>query len=295
MISRLFYSNTGEGIQIEEGGDVESKSNVGLNVGLPQSFDEQEVSEYEPKINNESVSQLTFDMYEDMDSKKKSKLSNCVCQCALKARQYLPTDHGLFCLVVSHLLRNAHRYFKMEKPSDFQHRLLNYGNMPKETREEVIKKCMDANKKVRAVCDLKRKNRIVEQQQCIAELKQNYHSFRNMSAMSGIPLKSVHNWCSQPKAKRHKSREMSQLRKKEFEQFLLQDTISFEHPCKKFSGKRFLRDTLEVTRKKYLQQTEYHKNGIISMSSMKQFRPSYIMLCSKTPLDQCLCDSYENF
>ena len=28
---------------------------------------------------------------------------------------------------------------------------------------------------------------------------------------------------------------------------------------------------------------------------MKQYRPSYIMLCSKTPLDQCLCDKCENF
>ena len=28
---------------------------------------------------------------------------------------------------------------------------------------------------------------------------------------------------------------------------------------------------------------------------MKEYRPAYIMLCNKTPLDQCLCDKCENF
>ena len=54
---------------------------------------------------------------------------------------------------------------------------------------------------------------------------------------------------------KHKATELAQLQKKEFEDFLMHDTISFEHPSKKFSGKRFLRDTLEVTRSKYLQQS----------------------------------------
>ena len=79
-----------------------------------------------------------------------------------------------------------------------------------------------------------------------------------MSRMSGISVKSIHNWCSAPENKQHKAKEMAEKRKKEFETFLLQDSISYEHPSKKYSGKRFLRDTLEVTRQKYLQQTEYH-------------------------------------
>ena len=113
--------------------------------------------------------------------------------------------------------------------------------------------------------------------------------------MSGISLKSVHTWCSRPKQKIHKSSQIANARKQEFKGFLLQDSISFEHPGKKYAGKRFLRDTLEVTRQKYLQQPEFHKHGIISLLSMKEYRPGYIMLCNKTPLDQCLCDECENF
>ena len=112
--------------------------------------------------------------------------------------------------------------------------------------------------------------------------------------MSGISLKNSFRLVFNSKGEKHKATEIAQLRKKEFEEFLNQDTISFEHPSKKFSGKRFLRDTLEVTRSKYLQQSEYHKYGIISMSSMKKYRPANILLCGSTPLDQCLCDHCEN-
>ena len=97
-----------------------------------------------------------------------------------------------------------------------------------------------------------------------------------------------------PKNKVHKSSELSQLRKAEFEKFLRQDSISYSHPSKKYANKRFLRDTLEVTRKKYLAQSEFHTYGVISLSSMKTYRPANILLCGDTPLDQCLCDKCEN-
>ena len=87
---------------------------------------------------------------------------------------------------------------------------------------------------------------------------------------------------------------MSQLRREEYIQFLSQDTISFEHPCKKHAGKRFLRDTLEVTRKKYLQQSEFHTNGVISYSCMKDYIPNNIFLVGRTPLDNCLCPKCRN-
>ena len=133
-----------------------------------------------------------------------------------------------------------------------------------------------------------------EQQRLVDELKGSYHSLRNVSFMSGISLKTVHNWFSLPKEKTHKSSDLANLRRKEFEQFLLQDSISFAHPCKKFNGKRFLRDTLVVTRQKYLQQSDFHTHGIISMSSMKSYRPPNILLCRSTPLNQCLCNKCEN-
>ena len=142
--------------------------------------------------------------------------------------------------------------------------------------------------------DLKGKNQLAEHQQLVDELKSDYQTFRNISFMSGISLKTVHNWCSKLKAKVHKASELARLRREEFQRFLLQDSISFAHPSKKFAGKWFLRDTLEVTRKKYLEQSEFHQYGIISMSSMKEYRPSYVMLCGVTPLDQCLCNKCEN-
>ena len=160
--------------------------------------------------------------------------------------------------------------------------------MNESTREKMVEQFKDANKKVREAGELKGKRRLVQQKQLVESLKSTYHMFRNMSFMSGIPLKTVHSWCSLPKVKCHKATEMSKMRQKEFEQFLLQDSISFAHPSKKFAGKRFLRGTLEET------QEDYHKFGIISFSSMKKYRPSYIMLCGDTPLDQCLCDRCEN-
>ena len=257
------------------------------------SLGEELMNDSENRVQGKNGSHLTFEHYQSMDCEQKLKLQNRVRQWALKARSLLPMDHGMFCLVLVHLLKNAHRYFNMERQSNFQTTLIE-DNISDGIKQSIIDDFKEVNKRVREVRDLKCKNRVREQQDLVCELKNNYHSFRNLSFLSGVSLKTVHNWCSKPKEKINKASHLSNLRKKEFEEFLLQDTISFEHPCKKFSGKRFLRDTLDVTRSKYLQQSQYHKNGIISMSSMKAYRPSYIMLCGKTPLDQCLCDKCEN-
>ena len=239
------------------------------------------------------MSKLTFLQYQAMDNDEKNKIQNRVRQWSLKARESLPKDHGLFCLVVSHLLKNAHRYFSLEHPSELQTSLLEE-KISEVTKQKFIEDCKDVNRKVREIRALKSQNRVCEQKELVNELKLNYHSLRNMSFLSGISVKTVHSWCSLPKAKQHKSTELRDLRMAEFEAFLNQDTISFEHPSKKYSGKRFLRDTLEVTRSKYLQQPQYHNHGIISMSSMKKYRPRNIILCGKTPLNQCLCDKCEN-
>ena len=213
----------------------------------------------------------------------------------MKARQSMPQqDHGLFCLVAAHLLRNSHKYFKQDKPSEMQVHILEEKTVTESIKQKVIEDFKDTNKKLHVIGDLKDKNRVSEQQQLVQELKEQYPTFRQISATSGVPLKTVHSWCSLPKKTEHKAMELANKRRQEFEQFLIQDSISFEHPSKKLSGKRFLRDTLEVTRQKYLQQPQYHKFGVISMSSMKNYRPGYILLCGQTPLDQCLCDKCEN-
>ena len=254
-------------------------------------FSEQIISE----ANVCEVSHLTFLQYQAMSKEQKSQISNRVRQWALKARESLPHDNqGLFCLVVSHLLRNAHRYFGMESPSDMQMCILEKNSVSQNTREDIISNFKNASKKLREVCDFKKKNRIPEQQKIVSELKESYQSYHNISFMSGVPLKTVHSWCSIPKIKTNKASELAQKRKDEYIRFLNQDCISFAHLSKKYSGKRFLRDPLKVIRKRYLQQSEFHQFGVISMSSMKAYQPENILLCGDTPLDQCLCDHCEN-
>ena len=182
----------------------------------------------------------------------------------------------------------------MESTSDFQRKVFEEKRISDDTRQKIIEDFKQVNQKVRELRNLKEKHRVNEQQVLLSNLKNSYHSYRNISSMSGIGLKTVHSWAQCSKKKVHKAKELANLRKKEFENFLLQDTISFAHPAKKYSKKCFLRDTMEITRQKYLQQPEYHTHGVISLSTMKEYRPANIMLCSNTPLDQCLCDKCEN-
>ena len=240
------------------------------------------------------TSQLTVNQYQNVDVELKVRFNNRVRQCALKARQNLPDEHNLFCLVVSHLLKNSHRYFKLDSPSEFQRHILEDRNLSKETQHTLMEKFRKANKQIREVGTLKGMNRISEQQELVTELRTEFKSLRNIASVSGISVKTVQKWYAPPSKKVHKATALCNLRKEEFLNFLMQDKISFEHPSKKFSGKRFLRDTLEITRQKYLQDTDFHQHGIISMSTMKAYRPPNILLCGDTPLDMCLSDRCEN-
>ena len=74
----------------------------------------------------------------------------------------------------------------------------------------------------------------------------------------------------------------------------MQDTITFSCPSKRYAGKRFMEDTWSEIYKKYLEQPEYHKHGIISKSTMRTYKPKFILLSGSTPLSQCLCDYCEN-
>ena len=56
----------------------------------------------------------------------------------------------------------------------------------------------------------------------------------------------------------------------------------------------FFLDTWEQVYQKYLTQPEYHKHGLLSKTTMRCYRPKYILLSGSTPLSQCLCDYCEN-
>ena len=74
----------------------------------------------------------------------------------------------------------------------------------------------------------------------------------------------------------------------------MQDTVTYSHPCKRYAGKRFLLDTWEQIYHKYLQQTQFHTHGIMSKTTLRCYKPKYILLSGCTPLNQCLCDYCEN-
>ena len=200
----------------------------------------------------------------------------------------------MFTLVVEHLLKNVHRYFHTEKPTAFQKQVIAKQYLSPELLAIVIDEHKEANKKVREACEMKSKGRVHEHEQVVEQIKGKFGTFCNLSTMSGVPLKTVHAWCSTAKEKTHKASEFAKIRRAEFERFLCQDSISFEHPSKRYANKRYLRFTWEVIREKYLAQKEYHTNGILAVSTMKFYRPDYIKLCEDTPSDVCLCDKCEN-
>ena len=201
-------------------------------------------------------------------------------------------------MVAAHLVKNAHRYWDIN-PEQAK-------RMKIEAETEVTRKsgnlsltddkqnCIEVNKILREIRSLKQQNRIREQQSLTNKMKEGFGSFREISRISGTSLKTVHEWCSIPKEREHSSTSRAKLRKEEFVNFLMQDTITFSSSCKRYANKRFMVDTWEEIYKKYLQQPEYHKHGVISKSTMRNYKPKSVLLSSSTPVLQCLCDYCEN-
>ena len=208
---------------------------------------------------------------------------------ASRAREKMPKDYNSYCLVAAHLVRNAHRYYSEEQRNQIK----------KEEEECTItdmspeNKCKEINQRLRVIRTLKRQNRFREQQEEVQKMKKLFGSYRDLASVSGVALKTLHGWCAMPKERQHKGTSKSLLRKEEFTNFLMQDTISYSHPCKRYSGKRFLLFTWADIYKRY-QESDFHKHGLISKTTMRLYKPKYILLSGATPANQCLCDICEN-
>ena len=74
----------------------------------------------------------------------------------------------------------------------------------------------------------------------------------------------------------------------------MQDTVTYAHSCMRYAGKRFLLNTWEEIYKTYLQQPQFHQHRVMSKTTMRVYKPKYILLSGCTPLNQCLCDYCEN-
>ena len=243
-----------------------------------------------------------------LSSEDKLKEQNHIRQLAYKVRKKMPKDFPTFCKVAEHLIKNAYRYNKSD--DDFQEHLVDVKeeeklevkptslrhDKGKQTSDAVtVGLCKDVNKQLREIRTLKRHNRIREQQEMVSKLKKEIETYRDISQTAGIALKTIHDWCSVPKERKHKATTMSELKRQEFSNFLMQDTITYCHAGKKYAGKQFLIHTWEEVHRRYLEQPEYHKHGTIGKSTMRSYKPKSVMLCGQTPVNQCLCDYCENF
>ena len=256
----------------------------------------QDLSLIKKEHSNEKGNTLTYLKYRSLTPEEMAKLQNRVRQKSLQVREgeKLPSDYAMFVLVTHHLFCNAHRYFGLPSPTDLQLKLLEERAISNESRNQIVEEFKSANKKIRNICTLKNQNRVTEQASKVLEMKSEFGSLRNIADVSGVSLKTVQKWCTAPSTKPKRRVELSKLRRQELEEFYNQDSISFAHPCKKYDGKRYLRYTLEETRRLYLTQSEFHKFGILSKTRMYEMKPDYVKVCRLTPLAQCLCLTCEN-
>ena len=88
-----------------------------------------------------------------------------------------------------------------------------YKELTLETKKQLDSSevCLELNRKLREISTLRRQNRIREQQVKVSELKHIHGSYLGISRESGIPLKTVHGWCSIPKEITHKVTARAQL------------------------------------------------------------------------------------
>ena len=110
----------------------------------------------------------------------------------------MPKDYKSFVLVAAHLVKNAHRYYDVDCKEEGVKADVEIGTTG--TTEE-NRKCKELNKLLQEISSLKRKNCIKEQQLNVNKLKEAFGSYRSISQLSGIPLKTVHFWCAEPKRK----------------------------------------------------------------------------------------------
>ena len=97
-----------------------------------------------------------------------------------------------------------------------------------DSASETDRACKDVNQKLCSIRTLKHQNHICEQQEIVDELKMNYGSYRDLNTISGIPLKTIHGWCSIPKERQHKGTSRSKLKRDELfdaEYYLIQSPL----------------------------------------------------------------------
>ena len=141
---------------------------------------------------------------------EKVKEQNRIRQLAFKARSSMPKDYKSFCLVAAHFIKNAHRYWNIE-PEKAKQMKIEAEEVSKTENTQVSEAVLLVNKQLREIRTLKRQNRIHEQQCLVEKLKRDHGSYWQIAKLTSIPLKTVHEWCAEPKERQHKSTSRAQL------------------------------------------------------------------------------------
>ena len=116
-----------------------------------------------------------------LSTEEKNKEQNRIRQLAFKARHKMPKDFKSFCLVAGHLVKNAHRYWDIGKEDATKIKVEAeqeiWSKDPVAVSDGSTAECMDIHKILREVTNLKRQNRIREQQMLVTKLKQKYPTY----------------------------------------------------------------------------------------------------------------------
>ena len=123
------------------------------------------------------------------------------------------------------------------------------------------------NRLLHEIRTLKRQNRIIEQQAIVVKLKEKYWSIQSNINDFRHSIKNCASVVFHSQGKELKGTSRAKLKKAEFINFLMQDTISFSNPLQKVCWKTILLHTWDDIYRTYLEQEQFHKHGVLSKSS----------------------------
>ena len=215
-------------------------------------------------------------------------------QNALKVRtwrlaQNLPKRPNDIPKVLAELVRNMSKKFK-----DFNMETAIVKSLEETSSAVGNDKAKDVNRYLRQIKAFKNQNNFTEQKKVVSELREKYGSYKEIAEVAGMSKTSVFNICKNKTKKKHKGTELAELRKKEIEEFWNQEAVSQSMPGKAYAGKKFLISTLKGSYGKYRVAEHLHENGMMSLTTLRKYKPANIKLMRKTPWMQCLCSYCED-
>ena len=155
-------------------------------------------------------------------------------------------------------------------------------------------KAKDVNRYLRQIKTFKNQNNITEQEKLVSELREKFGSYKEIAEVASMSKTSVFNICKNKAKKKHKSTERAELRKKEIEEFSNQEIVSQSMPEKAYAGKKFLISMLKGSYGKYRVAEHLHEHGMMSLTTLRKYKPANVKLMQKTPWMQCLCSYCED-